>query len=183
MCAIKTSQNELYGKYPCWRCLRKYTNVHSMNVNVVVCFLSAFFALKHSLDLWVHPTDRHEVITHFFTLPVSIMHYSKYSMERRPTCKCNARLLTIHIIWFDRFDEFSTSAIFVRLSTLGFYEFDQRNFHLCSSNRLILLNHGWTGDFGLSVNWNRVERNYRKFDSFGRNQVKPILNSCNPCNS
>lgn len=105
MCAIKTSQNELYGKYPCWRCLRKYTNVHSMNVNVVVCFLSAFFALRHSLDLWVHPTDRHEVITHFFTLPVSIMHYSKYSMERRPTCKCNARLLTIHIIWFDRFDE------------------------------------------------------------------------------
>lgn len=96
MCAIKTSQNELYGKYPCWRCLRKYTNVHSMNVNVVVCFLSAFFALRHSLDLWVHPTDRHEVITHFFTLPVSIMHYSKYSMERRPTCKCNARLLTIH---------------------------------------------------------------------------------------
>lgn len=87
------------------------------------------------------------------------------------------------IIWFDRFDEFSTSAIFVRLSTLGFYEFDQRNFHVCSSNRLILLNHEWTGDFGLSVNWNRVERNYRKFDSFGRNQVKPILNSCNPCNS
>lgn len=60
----------------------KYTNVHSMIVNVFVGFLFAarsYIFAKHSLDLWVHQTDRHEVITN---LIIYLFVHSYYAQQQ-----------------------------------------------------------------------------------------------------
>lgn len=101
------------------------------------------------------------------------------------TCKYNARLRAIHMIWLTYSMSFQRRLILLRFvniwpefwpaqfSFVQFKSFD-------SSETIRWMGWGlWTfGSIEIGV-----ERNNRKFDSFGRNRVKQILYLCNRVNS